>query len=98
MYDTIFVDNKEGQVKCWECVMADFQQGSVVDPIDDCETYSIAMREGGFVSIRELTVESWTDEPIYQPVFDKYGCPFNPKDQKELFNEPYFYADLEKSK
>lgn len=77
LFDTIRVGDREGQVKLWDDpIMRLLTVGDEVpkmtgEPAD--RLYSIAMREGGYVNIRDGILRSWTDEPTELPVFDKYG-------------------------
>ena len=74
VYDTIEVGEKQGQVKLWNCNLADYSRGSKVPyGPHGARTYSIAMREGGFVNVRERVLESWTEQWLYAPIYDKWG-------------------------
>lgn len=91
MYDTIVVGEKEGQVKIWEELLTVYEEGSEVPPFDSYETYSIAMREGGYVNIEHCILKSWTDEPAFQPVFDKWGGLWSGWSNEAA---PYFFEEL----
>ena len=49
-------------------------------------TYSLAAREGGYLNIGDNVLESWTDTPQYEPVFDKYGALWH-GDRSYFFSE-----------
>lgn len=89
MYDTIVVGEKEGQVKIWEELLTTYEEGSKVPSFSLHQTYSIAMREGGFVNIEHCILKSWTDEPAFQPVFDKWGGYWHGHHK----TMPYFYVE-----
>jgi hypothetical protein len=92
-YDS-FVDGKrEGQVKMFECCLHDYKIGDKVPDCNDCHNFSIAMREGGFVNVRDNVFESWTDEPLYHRVYDKYGMPWSEESQG-IMGEHYFFKDI----
>lgn len=93
-YDTIEIEAgvelKEAQVKVWNCLQGKFTVRSFVPPLGKLKTYSIALREGGFVNVYNRKIVCWTEDPAYV-VFDKWGNPFSKK-TKGLLNEPYFYS------
>lgn len=91
MFDDITVGDRTGQVKLWDCLLTQYGVGDEV-PHLMADTYSIAMREGGFVNVTGHKVASWTDEPIFRPVVDKYGALFDETTRGELdgiLNDPY---------
>lgn len=79
LFDTIRVGEREGQVKCYDPVLELFGVGDEMPPLFGVipepadHTYSIAMREGGYVNVTAGRLTSWTDEPAHVPVIDKYG-------------------------
>lgn len=71
---------REGQVKLWNDSMAAafITFGANVPDIIGHDTYSVAMREGGFLHIRGCVLESWEDQPIEgYMVLDKWGGPYD---------------------
>jgi hypothetical protein len=92
MYDDIEVGDRYGQVKLWSCTMETFHQGQEV-PEAEGETFSIAMREGGYVYIVGGIVSDWQNLPMTNaPIVDKYGTPFE-ADAEGLFGERYFFEE-----
>lgn len=83
LYDDIDIGDRVGQVKLWECMMEVFRIGDHV-PEFAVPTYSIAMMEGGYVNVKDDTLESWTEEPQYTPVVNKWGRRFHPTDYKDF--------------
>lgn len=75
-YDTVVAGDREGQVKCWFCDMAIYSVGCWVPSVNGAVTYSVAMREGGFINVIKNILESWTEKPRCEPVFDKWGNPW----------------------
>ena len=84
MFDTIVLDavpsmglsQVEAQVKLWDRKLHAYHIGDEVprlDFVDSPTTYSIALREGGFVNIKERFIESYSSSPTYHHVFDKWG-------------------------
>ena len=88
--DSVEFSDKSGQVKCWGRTMAVFVEGDKVPDVDDHDTYSIAMREGGFVNVVESVLISWTDSADNFHVFDKYGDVFD-NQSSGLLGESYEY-------
>jgi len=92
-YDTlVFSDGKYvAQVKCWavpEC--NSFKPGDTVPNIDGINTYSIALREGGFANVLANTLSGRTLKPLYPDVFDKWGNKFGPA-SSGLLGEDYLF-------
>jgi hypothetical protein len=93
MFDDITVGDRSGQVKLWDRLLTEYGVGDEV-PHLMVDTYSIAMREGGFVNIAGHRLISWTDEPTYRPIVDKYGSPFDETTRGELdgiLPDPYAF-------
>jgi len=80
VYDTINIENRSGQVKLWDSDMKVYSAGSLA-PILDLNNpygdYSIMMREGGAVNIKNGVIDSWTNEPTEDKVVDKWGGVWN---------------------
>ena len=79
LFDDISVGDRRGQVKLWSSQMYSYKKGSVVPELPEGPMdYSIVMREGGYVNVsKENKILSWTDEPQFTAVLDKYGSPFS---------------------
>ena len=75
VYDTIIVGDREGQVKLSDD-FATYRVGDTPAWFLPFSSYSIAMREGGFVNVTENHIVSWTDAPEHAAVIDKYGGSF----------------------
>lgn len=73
LYDIIRVGDLEGQVKCWQCEMKHIHVGDRVPRIDNKDTYSIVMREGGFVNVIDGYINSWTLHSSQEFIYDKWG-------------------------
>jgi hypothetical protein len=91
--DTINVLERYGQVKCFEDQCKLYTVGDEVPDHFPVSSYSIAMREGGYVNVDDCKIVSWTDEPEYPNIFDKYGQIFEPESTVGLFGEPYFFGE-----
>ena len=89
-YDTVELDGKVGQVKCFGCTLAYYTTGKQVPPLGGKDVYSIAMREGGFVNVVGGRLVSWTEKPLSSYVLDKYGHIFG-TGTRGLRDEAYFY-------
>src|SRR6266571_2060039 len=90
LYTTIVIGGREGQVKLWnnhdDLVMAELNSGDNVPEIHGHTTYSIAMREGGYVWVAHGKIMTWLDDPHNGfPVFDKEGEPYQ-------FSESYLFS------
>ena len=106
MFDTFVASDgsgREGQVKCFGCNLDMFQVGHKVGPLEAFETYSIAMREGGYVNVYECYYQDWTLTYRYPAIFDKWGRPFDPDihdtvdpNDRADYDDPYFFSDLTK--
>jgi hypothetical protein len=93
VYDEIMARPRQGQIKCWTNQLHVYHLGDMVPKVNHKETYSVAMREGGYLNVRYSRLITWTDVPMYVPVFDKYGDPFTTQTMGELdgiFVDPYF--------
>ena len=92
LHDIITVGTREGQVKCWDNAMQHYGLDSYVPPIDNIDTYSVAMREGGFVNVIDGRIRSWVDTPslLSDFVFDKWGRLFT-KETKGILLEGESY-------
>ena len=77
LFDTVTIRGREGQVKCWASNMDTYTQGNRVGYLGGKGTYSVAMREGGFINVNHRVLESWTDEPQHKFIFDKWGNLWN---------------------
>ncbi len=73
LYDIIKVGDLEGQVKCWGCEMKYIHVGDIIPMIDNKNSYSIAMREGGFVNVIDGRIASWTSHSSQEFIYDKWG-------------------------
>jgi len=83
------------QVKCWASELEIVEFGDGVMSIDGEETYSIALREGGYANIEKCILMSITKKPEFEPLLDKYGNPI--EDEKELkgeFGEEYLFENI----
>jgi len=88
VYDTINIENRCGQVKLWGSDMEVYSKGDSVPPLDPTnlyESYSILMREGGAVNIKNGVIDSWTNEPTEDKVVDKWGVVWD-------YDVGYFFA------
>lgn len=93
LYDTIRVGEREGQVKLWDCELSTFSIGDEV-PVFQPGPYSIAMRGGGFVNIRDNRIENWTDEPTHLDIVNRNGEPFDPTSIQDRFeSQPEILLD-----
>ena len=88
VYDTITIGERTGQVKCFGCDMLNLTTGNVVAGVT--ESFSIAMREGGYVNIVNGAIVDWTDQPTQGRVIDKWGDPFGPESVGMLGGEYLF--------
>lgn len=91
--DDIEVGDRYGQVKCWSNTCATYRVGDEVPDTFDSVTYSLAMREGGFVNVKDRQLASWTDAPRFEPVFDKWGG--LTEFAEGLFGESYLFRKEE---
>lgn len=91
VYDEIEVGERSGQVKCWESTLRTVRAGDKVQEVAGYDTYSIAMREGGFVNVALGHLMTWTDTPACDPIFDKYGSPFD-AESAGLLGEAYIHG------
>lgn len=82
------------QVKCWWCDMRLVKIGDAVPELDCERSYSIALREGGYANVLDCTLVSIADtqECDFDPVFDKYGDPFDPTWEGSL-GESYLFEE-----
>lgn len=99
LYDTFEAYGKSGQVKIWSDSFEVYRIGDKVPEYDGMKTFSIAMREGGFVNIQDCKFHSWTDSAAYEPVFDKYGNIFTIENKgmfEGIMADPYLFSDYEK--
>ena len=92
-YCTFSVGHKSGQVKIYSDDHSEiFIKKSTVPNELEHKTYSVAMREGGFVNIKDLIVESWTSKPKHESVYDKWGGNFA-DGTVGILGEPYLFLD-----
>lgn len=99
LYSTVVCKDREGQVKLWRdldghIVWGHFYRNDEV-PVTglENETYSIAMREGGFVNISQRHIDSWTDLPLFTLKVDKWGREITDiDDHVGLLGEKYDFA------
>ena len=106
VYDTIRINDREGQVKCFaheeesmECYSVGDCVGTVWISGEEVINYSIAMREGGFINIADGIVRSWADSPKHKVVIDKWGGLFDvsqdgPDTEGLIGTEKYFFSDM----
>jgi len=87
LYDTFIDGDKSGQVKLWDDSFSEYTIGDRVPSYGSASTFSIAMREGGYVNIAENIFVSWTDESKFSPIVDKYGAPFLKQKTTGMMNE-----------
>ena len=73
VYDTIRIGKKAGQVKLWDCSLREYGRGDMIPEFQGHVSYSIIMREGGFVNIKKRRIEGWTQKPTHRLIFDKWG-------------------------
>lgn len=77
MYDEVIAEGRGdqglGQVKLWQNLLHEYHLGNKVPAVHGKTTYSVAMREGGFLNIVKRVLVSWTDEAEQDPVYDKWG-------------------------
>jgi len=95
MFDDIEIGDRSGQVKCWDCSLHLYRQGDRVPDLDGVSTYSIAMREGGYVNVIDGVLSSWGVEPTCLPVFDKYGAPYDHETAGGLLGEGYTFESAD---
>ena len=96
--DDIKCSGKRGQVKLWYNEGDFYVDGDSVPPSPEGNTtYSIAMREGGFLNIKKSVLESWDEEAKYSPVFNKWGKRWTPND-KGVIGEPYLFEESRKER
>ena len=92
VYDTFEEGKNSGQVKLWHLSMETYKLGDKVPAFNGLQTFSIALREGGYVNIADCVFFSLTETPAFNPVFDKWGDEFTGKNTG-LADEPYFWND-----
>lgn len=91
-YDEIVVGERVAQVKLWDNQLTHYTLGDEVPNVGEgITTYSVAVREGGFVNVNDGRIESWTDIPKHVVVLDKWGAMFDPDGTRGIMNEPYFH-------
>lgn len=92
-YSTLRVNDHEGQVKLWDSEEAPtYSQGAIVPMHGTHKTYSIAMREGGFVNIIDRKLVSWTESPEQKPIYDKWGDEYTSDENNSgLLGEKYTF-------
>lgn len=77
VFDVIRVREKEGQVKTWDRLMKVYTLEDEVPSIQFKgrlhHSYSIGMREGGFVNVSKGILISWSNIPDSYLVVDKWG-------------------------
>lgn len=97
-YDEIKVGKKRGQVKLWENAMLTYEKGDDVPLIPgENPNFSIAMREGGYINIKNGKVQNWTKNPKFPDnIFDKWGASFEPNESHGMLGEPYFFDQIQK--
>lgn len=94
MCDYVMVGDKKGQVKLWYSIRYICTLGSLVPSINGYKTYSVAMREGGYVNVANNVIQSWTDNPESDMIYDKWGYVFDPKTTDSL-GSPYFFNSVD---
>ena len=98
MYSRIYLDDKSGQVKLWDGDDAYIGVACQVPSHRAAHTYSIAMREGGFINVKNCTLHSWTSTPAYDIVFDKWGHRYIDgtcnSPTAEILGDKYHYSDV----
>ena len=62
------------QVKCWWCDMRKVNIGDKVLPVRGLESYSIALREGGFANVFGCVLMSVTEVAMLPDIVDKWGA------------------------
>ena len=66
MFDDVHVGQRVGQVKLWECSLNTYRVGDQVSSEYSRDgSYSITMKEGGYVNVLEDHILSWTDTPVF---------------------------------
>jgi hypothetical protein len=78
VFDTIAIGSLEGQVKLWWNELSKLGIGDAVPAVRGRFDYDIAMREGGYVHVKDLRITGWTNRPQTLVVFDKWGDRFDP--------------------
>lgn len=74
MFDDVDVDGRKGQIKTFRCMMICYEKGDSCGAIDKERDYDIAMREGGFLHVRDCRITGWDDtNDTTVPTFDKWG-------------------------
>jgi hypothetical protein len=63
------------QVKCWDCGLRCYEMGDIVPSVQNHPTYSIELRYGGYLNINTNILVSFTEEPQFSAVFNKWGYP-----------------------
>jgi len=68
------------QVKCWDCSMHCYNIGDRVPSVRQETTYSIKLTTGGYLNINDSVLVSFTEEPQFTNLFDKWGSRTYPHD------------------
>lgn len=74
MFDVFSVDDCDGQVKMYNRTMQTFKIGDTVCSRKD--NYSIKLRYGMWVNILGGVWDSYTESPLSDKCFDKWGHPW----------------------
>lgn len=90
--DDVTVDGRYFQVKCWDNTCASYAWGDEVPDTLPVLTYSVALREGGFLNVYNLRIVSWGEQPSYNVVFDKWGESLT-TESVGLLGEPYLFPE-----
>ena len=90
-YDQIMVDKKIGQVKLWVPTMTIYKKKDRT-PDFGIISYSIVMREGGYVNVTKSRIENWTDKPKHRYICDKWGN-YIKKDTFKMMKEQGYWFD-----
>lgn len=86
------------QIKAWDRGMRTYHVGDPV-PIINLKPHSIKTEEGyGWINIKDRCIESLTDEPLYDELYDKWGNLLNGVDDETPMNNPVMQAILELEK
>lgn len=90
----IIVDGNVGTLSLWDddprpCLV---KEDGVYELDPGTDNFSIAMREGGFLNICCLEIESWTEQPVYDWVYNDKGDRTKKDNLSELL-KGYFFKD-----
>lgn len=93
VYEVLDIPGCEGaQVKCWWCELKAVKVGDEVPAVGGCDSYAVALREGGYVVIEDGRIARWEKELTAEwPIFDKWGCELS-KESVGIMGEEYRFS------